>query len=145
MWFVAAAVLLATGLVVAVRRTYVVATVRGVSMVPTLRPGDRLLVRRRPAHRVRTGDLVVYRDGFQPRPGAGWVVKRVAAVPGQALAAGQVPERIAGDRIVPAGRLVVAGDNPAASFDSRQFGYLPGEWLLGTVVRALPRPRDATA
>ena len=141
MWVVVAAVLLAAGLVVAVRRTYVVTTVRGTSMAPTLHPGDRLLVRRRPARRVRTGDVVVYRDGFQVPPGAGWVVKRVAAVPGEALPVGQVPERIAGDRVVPAGRLVVAGDNPAVSFDSRQFGYLPGEWLLGTVVRALPTHR----
>ena len=138
MWVAVAAVLLAAGLVVAaVRRTYVVTTVRGISMAPTLRPGDRLLVRRRPARRVRTGDVVVYRDGFQVRSDAGWVVKRVAAVPGEALPTGQVPERIAGDRVVPAGQLVVAGDNPTASFDSRQFGYLPGEWLLGTVVRAL--------
>jgi signal peptidase I len=116
MWVVvAAAVLLAAGLVVAVRR--------------------------RPARRVRAGDVVVYRDGFQVQPGAGWVVKRVAAVAGEALLAGQVPERIAGDRVVPAGQLVVAGDNPAVGFDSRQFGYLPGEWLLGTVVRALPTHR----
>jgi signal peptidase I len=142
MWVVvAAAALLAAGLVVAVRRTYVVTTVRGTSMAPTLHPGDRLLVRRRPARRVRAGDVVVYRDGFQAQPGTGWVVKRVAAVPGDALPAGQVPQRLTGDRVVPAGQLVVAGDNPAVSFDSRQFGYLPGEWLLGTVVRALPTHR----
>jgi signal peptidase I len=34
--------------------------------------------------------------------------------------------------------LVLLGDNPAASFDSRQAGFFPAERLLGAVVRRLP-------
>jgi nickel-type superoxide dismutase maturation protease len=74
--------------------------VAGTSMVPTLLPGDRLLVRR--TRRVRLGDLVVVPD---PRDPDRVVVKRAAAVG--------------------AGRVEVAGDNPAASTDSREFGSVP--------------------
>ncbi len=68
------------------------------SMNPTLRPGDWVLGVRRPA-RLGRGDVVVvdhpHRPGFE-------VVKRVA-------------------EIGPAG-LVLAGDNPDHSTDSRHFG-----------------------
>ena len=39
------------------------------------------------------------------------------------------------ERVVPRGRFVVVGDNPADSHDSRQFGYVLAEGLLGVVVR----------
>ncbi|WP_255950028.1 S26 family signal peptidase [Streptomyces odontomachi] len=38
---------------------------------------------------------------------------------------------------VPPGRLVLLGDNPGVSFDSRHLGCLPCERVLGTVVRRL--------
>jgi signal peptidase I len=33
--------------------------------------------------------------------------------------------------------LVLLGDNPDWSYDSRQFGYFPAERLLGVVVRTI--------
>jgi signal peptidase I len=118
-------------------------TVSGTSMLPTLRPGDRVLVRRVPVWRVRRDDLVVVR---KPRDPAGaWMIKRVVAVPGNPVPRHEVPvlRTYPGD-VVPPGRLVVLGDNPADSYDSRAFGYVRGEAVLGVVVRRFRGRRGAT-
>ncbi|WP_436698511.1 nickel-type superoxide dismutase maturation protease [Nocardioides sp. BYT-33-1] len=93
-----------------------IAVVRGDSMRPTLRPGDRLLVGY--GARVRPGRVVVARfaDGTLvvkravERRGSGWWLR---------------------------------GDNPSVGVDSRHRGPVPDEAVLG-VVRArvwpLPRP-----
>jgi signal peptidase I len=84
--------------------------VAGRSMEPSLWAGDRLLVARtRPA---RAGDVVALRDPRDPRR---VIVKRVAAVR--------------------RGEIVVRGDNPEASIDSRVFGPVPNVAVLGRVVR----------
>ena len=85
-----------------VRRVEVV----GDSMLPALRPGDRLLVLR-PA-RARPGDVVAVTD---PRLASRTIVKRVAA---------RGPEG-----------LVVLGDNAGASTDSRQLGPLAPAAIRG--------------
>jgi signal peptidase I len=101
-----------------VRRRYAVVTVRGESMAPTYQPGERLLLRR--TRTVKRGDCVVFQD--LDGPVSGWVVKRAAAVPGDDL---------------PAGQLTVLGDNPAHSYDSRHFGAISMDRVLGVVVRPL--------
>ena len=150
MWTVSVAVLgLAAGscLLWTLHRRYAVVDVRGASMEPTLRHGDRVLVRRIRHGRVRTGDIVVI-ERFAPddqpdeqpdeRARRVWVVKRAAAVAGDpvpgsvARAAGVAP-----GTAVPAGRVVVLGDNPAHSTDSRVWGYLPTDRLLGVVRRRM--------
>ena len=84
--------------------------VSGESMLPTLRPGDRLLVARtRP---LRPGDLVVVRD---PRSLSHLVCKRVVTADARHIG--------------------VRGDNPDASTDSRVFGPVPVEWVVGRVLR----------
>jgi nickel-type superoxide dismutase maturation protease len=87
--------------------------VTGDSMVPTLAPGDRLLVLRL-GHRkfLRPGSLVT-----------------VAAPPG----AGRPAEMV--KRVVDGGGSTVAvvGDNPDASTDSRSFGRLPLRSVTGLV------------
>lgn len=88
----------------AVRRVEVV----GDSMLPALRPGDRLLVLR-PAP-ARPGDVVAVAD---PRLPARIMVKRVAAVGAEGV--------------------TVLGDNPAASTDSRHFGPLASDAVRGRV------------
>jgi signal peptidase I len=150
------------GAVVWARRRFVVVTVRGPSMEPTLREGDRVLVRRVSLAAVRAGQLVVaetpppwrtldaWQDGqFLGDPGSWgaadpppardrWMIKRAAAVPGEPVPASMADvARHLGDR-VPPGRLAVLGDNAGRSHDSRRFGYLSGEELLGVVSRVLP-------
>jgi nickel-type superoxide dismutase maturation protease len=78
-------------------------------MLPTLRPGDRVLVTRG-LRALRPGDLVALRD---PRCPSRILVKRVAAVA--------------------SGRVSVAGDNVEASTDSRTFGAVDAGRLLGRV------------
>lgn len=106
--------------VLVVSRTCARVEVSGTSMVPTLLPGDRLLVWRPGAIRVQAGDVVVAPDPRQPsRP----LVKRVVAVRG--------------------GRLDLAGDNPAASTDSRSFGEIPAASVVGRAVYRYAPPQRA--
>jgi len=78
-------------------------------MEPTLRRGDRLLVL--PWLGPRPGDVVALRDpGGSPR----LLVKRVASRSGD--------------------QVVVAGDNPAQSTDSRTFGPVGRRAVVGRVV-----------
>lgn len=116
------------------RRAYLVAIVRGPSMSPTYREGDRLLVRRVGPAAVRPGDVVVLTVPAGPVVDEiELMVKRVAAMPGD-----PVPDGIpVGERLVPPGRLVVLGDNPHASYDSRRAGYFDASTLVGVVVRAM--------
>lgn len=84
--------------------------VTGTSMAPALVADDRLLVRR--TRRIRPGDLVVVSD---PRRAQRWLAKRVAAV--------------ARD-----GSVDVRGDAPHDSTDSRAFGAVPADHVVGRVV-----------
>jgi len=95
---------------------WALARVTGPSMSPTVRHGDRLLVRRvRSAATVRPGDVVLAR--FPSRPEL-LVVKRVR-------------------RPVPGGHWV-EGDNPLVTDDSRAFGAAV---VVGrAVARLWPRP-----
>jgi signal peptidase I len=114
----------------ALRRRYVLVTVTGNSMLPTLAAGDRVVVRRvRPA-RIRPGHLVVasrpsagrrWRDPGPPVAGTPWLIKRVSA-------AGSPP-----------GTMILLGDNAVSSWDSRQWGPCPVDRLLGVVVAVLRR------
>ncbi|MEV0157540.1 S26 family signal peptidase [Micromonospora sp. NPDC050686] len=119
------------------RRRWLLVAVDGPSMSPTLLPGDRVLARRAGSRPVTVGDVVVFRR--PPRPGdpAGqpgpYLVKRVAAVPGD------VTPDLGGDsvlvpgRVVPPATVVLVGDNRADSVDSRMFGYLPAERVVAVV------------
>ncbi|MET7336811.1 S26 family signal peptidase [Nonomuraea sp. NPDC005650] len=137
---------LAAGLVVA-RRRFVVVRISGASMLPTYRTGDRVLVRRTTGAGVRRGQVVVLQTALpggkwrtEPLPApeaARWFIKRAVAVPGDPVPV-QVMARVGaspGDT-VPAGRLVVLGDGPVSE-DSRVWGYVPVDRVLGVVVRRL--------
>lgn len=141
-------VLTVTGLVAA-HWMLVLVTVDGGSMAPAFRPGDRVLVLRRPGRRVARGRVVVVE---QPEAGHGWdrlpppgrdltdrhwYLKRIAAVAGDPVPAAVATAVGAGvDSQVPPGGLVVLGD-AERSDDSRQWGYFPAERVLGVVVLRL--------
>jgi nickel-type superoxide dismutase maturation protease len=83
----------------------------GESMLPTLRPGQLVIVGERTT--LRVGDIVmIFHDGIEK-------IKRVARLD--------------------AGRVYVLGDNPHASTDSREFGWIGAELVVGKVL--WPRPR----
>jgi signal peptidase I len=127
------------------RRHHLVVTVRGLSMTPTLWPGDRVLVRCCSGRRVRTGQVAVVDlpRAIQSVPAdaspevdllSRRVIKRVVAV-----ANDSAPPFLAGrGAIVPPGSMVLLGDNPPASDDSRRFGYVPADAVVGIVRRTLP-------
>jgi len=120
------------------------------SMAPTLQVGDHILVTpyRAPflADRPERGDVVVFRS---PLDANELLVKRVVAVPGDLLEsrAGRVcignhaipePYLLApaesgaiSAQIIPADSYFVMGDNRANSYDSRNWGALPRELVVG--------------
>jgi signal peptidase I len=141
----------AAAVTVAIRRRIATVTVSGPSMLPTLADGDRLLIRRVRLADLAVGDIVVLQrptpdDTWRTEPPrwpptrGDWLIKRVAALPGDPVPAG-IP---APDATVPGGHLVVLGDNRAASYDSRTVGHVPADRILGVVVRAVAgRPSES--
>ncbi|MDP9845356.1 S26 family signal peptidase [Streptosporangium lutulentum] len=143
-WLPLAATAVAAAWLEWLRRRHLVVAVRGPSMAPTYHHGDRVLVRRRSGRRLRTGQVAVVDlpERLRPMPDGvsleeslrnRRVIKRVAAVPGD-----RVPFPIEGPGpVVPSGCLVLLGDNPDGSGDSRQYGYVPVDAVVGVVVRPL--------
>jgi signal peptidase I len=135
--------------VLLVRRRLAVVEVAGPSMKPALSSGDRVLVRRVGMSKLKPGLIVVVE---RPRHNGGWagsppgwppgqrewLIKRVAALPGDRRPAdvpppGPDPD----DGTVPPGMFVVLGDNAAWSHDSRAIGCVPADRLLGVMIRPL--------
>ncbi|WP_086821702.1 S26 family signal peptidase [Allokutzneria sp. NRRL B-24872] len=126
-------------------RRWISVTVDGDSMRPTFNPGDRLLARR-----IKTppqpGDIVVIEapvlsdnrpTWHLPPPGPGdldrqWLIKRVAAIAGDLVPPAAAGILAAGD-VVPPGTLLVIGDNPTHSHDSRHLGPIPMNRVIGRV------------
>jgi signal peptidase I len=134
LWTAAAVITLATCALVVMlaRRLFLVVTVVGVSMVPALEPGDRVLVRRHRRAPVHIGDILVFHD-----PDGQQAIKRVAALVGDVVPDSVRP--VTGDtEVVPPGMLVLLGDG-VRSGDSRQWGFIPANHAVGPVIRKLSR------
>jgi nickel-type superoxide dismutase maturation protease len=90
-----------------------------VSMLPALRPGDWLLVRRTP--RIRAGQIVLARHPGRPDM---LIVKRAA-------------------RRLDGGWWLVSDNPDPAAVDSRRFGAIPDALIEGRVLLRYWRPRPA--
>lgn len=138
--------------------TFRMGVVRGTSMAPTYADGQVVLVRRKnpfsgPLHR---NDVVLLRQARDV------IIKRIYRLPGEevdeshpellrmARTNGRIdyyeqetfdtPEGQKTRYRVPEGFLVILGDNPRASEDSRAFGPVPLRDVLGVVISAPPPP-----
>jgi signal peptidase I len=144
----AALALIALAAVAVARAVLVIVRVDGGSMRPAYEPDDRVLVRRCAAGRLRSGHVVVFErpdelTGWSELPspdgrvsGRQWYLKRVAAVPGEPVPAAVLGAPGVAAGTVPAGSVVVLGDNPRSD-DSKRWGYVPGERVLGVAIRRL--------
>ena len=132
------------------------------SMYPTLAEGDRVLVNKLSykLHQVNRGDLVVFeRPEGQPESEIKDLIKRVVALPGETIEARGGVVYIDGERLeepyldpdvrtdnlpetdVPAGHVFVMGDNRSGSSDSRVFGPIDEDTIVGRAfIRVWPLP-----
>jgi signal peptidase I len=117
-----------------VKRRWMVVTVEGRSMEPTLKDGQRVLARRvhasaAAAPRFGRSDVVVFRlspamveqQGSEDLP---LRIKRITAVGGDPLPSWALPQPWAsGATHVPPSKVIVEGDNPVSQ-GSRELGYI---------------------
>lgn len=133
------------------------------AMAPTVSPGDHVMMEgltflQRKPHR---GDIIVFRtDGIESLPAATMYVKRIDGEPGEHLRvadgklyindtratitnnAGEIvyslPEQWRSsasntDLTIPSGQYFVLGDNSTNSFDSRFWGCVPANNVMGRI------------
>jgi signal peptidase I len=143
------------------RDRYLVIAIHGTSMSPALQDGDRILVRRGAVETVRRGDVVVFAvttrlvlsiDAPLPTSKAGvpdflpstprLMAKRAVAIPGDTIPKGVVHTCGNAD-VVPPGNIVVLGDNLSASTDSRHYGFVSAEEIVGVATRKYVPLRSA--
>lgn len=138
-------VLLAVGAVGAAfaRRRWIIVRVVGDSMAPAIRDGE-VLIARRVRGALRLDDVVVFvppRRAVEADFDDGdadpvFRVKRVAALPGDPIPDWAAAARDAAhDGRIPSGRVVVKGD-AVDSQDSRHYGLVALDDVVGVVVRA---------
>lgn len=121
--------------------------VEGASMVPTLHNGERLIIEKISYyfHAPARGDIVVIKS---PQKGSEPLIKRVIGLPGETVAIHDGQVYINGEpldepyleqktngsmspQLVPEGYVFVMGDNRSASNDSRAFGSVPEQDIIG--------------
>lgn len=139
----AIAIVLAFG-VRAAMRLYVIPSA---SMAPTLVPGDHIVVTPyRFGKKPNRGDVIVFRS---PRVADELMIKRVIGTPGDLVetragrvivcghaltepyVAQQATSGVISPQIIPADTYFVLGDNRADSLDSRSWGVLPRDAVVG--------------
>jgi len=114
---------IALALAFAARAAVRIYAIPSASMAPTLQVGDDIVVTPYHAGAPARGDIVVF---HAPTAADELMVKRIAGTPGDAVDAGA--GRIV---VVPAGCYFVVGDNRQDSFDSRHWGPLRRDLIVG--------------
>jgi nickel-type superoxide dismutase maturation protease len=89
--------------------------VEGDSMLPTLKHGDRLLID--PRAPIAVGDIVTANHPYKKSVR---IIKRIESIDPSS------------------GRLILCGDNPASSTDSRSLGAIARSEIVGKVVCLIP-------
>lgn len=130
--------------------------VSNMSLSSSISPGDLVLVRKFNKHEINTGDIVVFKNPDNPEQ---QLIKRVAAKEGQTIEVSGdelyvnhiklegTYFRRAGfngndsmahhveNLIVPTGMYFVLGDNNTISFDSRHFGFVNRDDIVGVAFK----------
>jgi signal peptidase I len=140
-------------------RTFVIQTysIPSVSMVPTLKVGDRILVDKLSyhLHPVHRGDVLVFATPPKEVPilMVKDLVKRVIGLPGETISSGPHGEVLVNGKkisqpwltaparanpgppirtqVIPKGDMFVMGDNRGLSDDSRDYGPVPESLIVG--------------
>jgi len=142
------------------RKSLCLVTVVGASMTPQLVHGDRVLVFRwYPTSRLRQDQVVVLTTSskhyMKDSVHGTWYVKRIVAMGGETYTQdtapypdAQIDERIQNKAQVdesgrwswhvPPGNVFVCGDNRERSIDSRMWGPIPVDQIIGIVLFKLP-------
>ncbi len=131
-----ATLLLILAFVIFFQRNFNAVIVSGPSMLPTFHTGQRVWASRAYwlVGDIRKKDIVVLRD---PGASTGYIIKRVAFMPGETVDWYNAPRSwtlAQGPFKVPDGCIYVLGDNRAVSEDSRAFGPVELDRVLGKVV-----------
>ena len=131
---------IAVGLALLVRQgLFRIYAIPSASMLPALQPGDHILVT--PYYPFGApplpGDVIVFRA---PSGADELLVKRIVGAPGQLVNAGGGTAQI-----VPAGHFFVMGDNRGDSYDSRNWGPLPANLVVGRARLVLWSSGDGTS
>jgi len=137
------------------RKTLVIVSVKNRSMAPTLQDGDRVLVLRYwPAKWLRKGQIVLVCWPYEPAgPRALGVIppiKRIAGLAGETISLpvtelydvaldGEPIPVVTADHTfyVPAKHLFVCSHNPQSNVDSRSWGPVPYQSVVGVVLMQL--------
>lgn len=115
--------------------TFTTVVVSGDSMLPTLKNGRRVLTSKAYwlVGPIKHKDIVVIRDDGP----TGFIIKRVYKMAGEVVEWSLVPDSVDfrnGEYKVPEGNVYVLGDNRAVSEDSRRFGPVEMDKIIGKVV-----------
>jgi signal peptidase I len=166
------AILVVAVVVAVVLRTFVVQTfyIPSASMVPTLQVGDRIMVNKLSYHfhSVHRGDIIVFKrppNEDCAGPPVPDLVKRVIGLPGETISDRNGTVYINGKALdqtwlpkhlsstytasfnpvhIAANHYFVMGDNRVDSCDSRDWGTVPGNYIVGRVeLRIWPISRIA--
>lgn len=139
------------------RWALLIATVQGLSMAPTLKMGERVLVWKLLPTRWVSRGMIVLLQPLQgvPSERSKLLIKRVIGLPGENLAVSNdefierqpmLSHLTQNQWSIPPAHIFVCGDNRVESIDSRVWGPLPVRNVKGIVLRKLaPLPTRRSA